>query len=338
MKDNKKVSVIISLYGYKYSNNLEAVIKSINEQTIDTEVIVSEQGENVSSVFKGIAKKMGAKYLLTKPEYRDGKMNFNIGKVRNAGASIATGEYLYFNDADVLMCNKKFLESILVEMQNRPQISMCRPLIYRLSMETSQMFIDDYLKNIDMVFKINNKDACLVEYCDGFLGAIKGGEVHELINGMPHVCTQYNYDNVINNKDFDYTQMEEFIWKPAFHYGGSMYSRDVFWRIGGYCELYYNWGLEDEDIHWKLKETTGLLYMYDTFSEEKLIHLEHERNYNNNTYEKNQKIFQERVKEGVKSAIIHDTQNIETFVYKFLNAMYTEIEKEFILGFEYYRR
>ena len=57
MKDNKKVSVIISLYGYKYSNNLEAVIKSINEQTIDTEVIVSEQGENVSSVFKGIAKK-----------------------------------------------------------------------------------------------------------------------------------------------------------------------------------------------------------------------------------------------------------------------------------------
>ena len=187
--------MIISLYGYKYSNNLEAVIKSINEQTIDTEVIVSEQGENVSSVFKGIAKKMGAKYLLTKPEYRDGKMNFNIGKVRNAGASIATGEYLYFNDADVLMCNKKFLESILVEMQNRPQISMCRPLIYRLSMETSQMFIDDYLKNIDMVFKINNKDACLVEYCDGFLGAIKGGEVHELINGMPHVCTQYNNED-----------------------------------------------------------------------------------------------------------------------------------------------
>ena len=336
MKEDIKVSVIISIYDYKEPQNLKAVIKSINKQTIDTEVIISEQGENKSSIYKDIAENLQAKYILTKPEYKDGKRYFNIGKVRNVGASIATGQYYYFNDADVLLFDNKYLENILTEMNNNCGIPLSRPSIYRLSRETSQIFIDQYLENDDLLYNVDDKEACLVDYHDGFIRTINGGEAHGRINDMPYVCTQYNYDNVVNNNDVDYTKIEEFIWSPTFHYGGTLCVKDVFWKIGGYCEKYYNWGLEDEDIHWKLKETTGLLFMYDILPEEKLMHFEHNRKYNNDIYDKNHQVFQERVSGGVKQAISNDTLNKETFVFKYLNKMYTEIIQDVIIGREYY--
>lgn len=332
------VSMVISVYNYRYPDNLKAVLKSIAHQTVSHEVILVEQSSQPSSIYKELAGEYRIKYIHTYSESKQNQELYNLGRVRNVGASVASGEYLYFTDADILFLNNKYLDE-LIRVSKSWGANLYRPSMYRLLERSRVEFINDYMNDIEISID-DGKMFCIAVYnqTEHKIEISPDDEIIDIINGQYHVCSKKDYNRVKNNKEFHSDKIEEFIWVPTFHYGGTLIKKCDFWRIGGYCEQYYNWGLEDEDIHWKLKETTGLLYMYDTFSEEKLIHLEHERNYNNNTYEKNQKIFQERVKEGVKSAIIHDTQNIETFVYKFLNAMYTEIEKEFILGFEYYRR
>lgn len=309
MVKKPKVSIIIALYGYKFIANLEPVIKSIQWQTVDTEVILSEQGKEEDLNIKRIANKMKVKYVFSQADYVNGQIYYNIGRVRNVGASIAEGEYLYFNDADVLMINKIFLESIIKESKKHNDASMCRPSIYRLSESTTPAFIRYYMKCAEMNLDITNRNACFVDYLNGKLKADDQGEVFELIDDLPHVCTKYNYKKVINNKNFDYTKISEFIWTPTFHYGGSLFKQECFRAIGGYCELYYNWGLEDNDIHWKVQSAYKLCYIFEKMPELKLLHFEHKRNYNNATYVKNRKVFDQRVEEGVESAIIADRKN-----------------------------
>lgn len=310
MSNNVLVSVIISLYNYKHLDNLRAVIKSIMRQTATYELIISEQSSQENSIYKEIADEYGLKYVHTYPEIKENREIYNLGRVRNAGASVAIGEYLYFTDADILFIEDKYLEE-LVSVSKSEGVNLYRPSMLRLLEKSKEGFLNDYLNDADIVID-KDKTFCFSEYDQGIHKIITSteNEIIDDINGKPHVCMETDYYRVKNNKEFHSDRIEEFIWIPTFHYGGTLVYKSDFWRIGGYCERYYNWGLEDEDIHWKIVSFTKTKLIYDIFPTLKVMHFEHKKNSNNITYEMNRNIYEERLACGIDSAIGMDLENI----------------------------
>ncbi|RAZ52726.1 hypothetical protein DK853_46325, partial [Klebsiella oxytoca] len=74
---------------------------------------------------------------------------------------------------------------------------------------------------------------------------------------------------------------------------------------------YYNWGLEDEDIHWKMKTLTKSKEIYNVCSSLKMLHFEHKKNMNNLIYKKNREVYDERLRDGVEKSLENDLDNIK---------------------------
>lgn len=130
-------------------------------------------------------------------------------------------------------------------------------------------------------------------------------EVLSIINEQPHVCKKSDFDMTQNNQDFDWRHIERFIWCPCLHYGGTFCSKEQFDEAGGFSETYHNWGMEDEDFHWKLNE------LYDVRSIREImppcvLHFEHHRNYNNSTYQANRESFIARRNGAFHDILNHD--------------------------------
>jgi len=89
------------------------VLKSIAHQTVSHEVILVEQSSQPSSIYKELAGEYRIKYIHTYSESKQNQELYNLGRVRNVGASVASGEYLYFTDADILFLNNKYLDELI---------------------------------------------------------------------------------------------------------------------------------------------------------------------------------------------------------------------------------
>lgn len=307
-----KISVIISVYNYQKPLNLEAVIKSLKEQTIEPEIILSEQGEKSNSIYKRIAKKHGIKYIYSAAEKIENEIHYNIGKVRNSGASVSSGNFLYFSDSDVVFFNKDYLKKI-IQLVEEKEVALARPRMFRLNELESNYYIYDYISQKKISYpKLSSN--CLVAY-DISSKTIENTEMQEykeMINGTPHVCTEGNYNLINGSTSFDISQIEEFLWMPTYHYGGVCISKKDFKSIGGYAQTYYDWGLEDDDLQWKIKETVGLEYLFDHSDLEfSTLHIEHSRNYNNCRFEKNRLVFENRKKQGLEEVILTDRKNYQ---------------------------
>jgi len=315
-KERKNLlSVIICLYNYPFQKNLIATLKSIRNQNLNVEIVISEQAISKESEYRQIAKKFKAKYILTKPDISDGKILFNMGRIRNAGALASTGKYLYFSDADILIYNKDYLKILMVESAKINKYNWYKPSMYRLSESTYGEFIQDYLDNkkIDIPDLPNT---CLVDYdkCTNTLKPINGGEHNNTILDQPFVCTKKEFD-MINSEDFDLSKTDELIWKASFHYGGTFCSFNNFYDIGGYCELYYNWGVDDEDFHLKLKSMNGIEQIDKIVPNKSMLHFEHKKKHNNTEYYKqNIKIYEERRTLKIDKVIEFDKNNEKSLI------------------------
>ena len=318
-KERKNLlSVIISIYDYKFQQNLLAVLKSIRAQSLDVEIVLSEQGDCKKSVYKEIAKEFNAKYILTKPDFDRGKKVFNIGRVRNAGALASTGRYLYFSDADIFIYNKNYFNILLEKSINSKIYNWYRPSMYRLSESTCNEFIKDYTNNISIDI-LNIPDICMVDYdkYTNMLRPISEGEYNKIILDQPFVCTKSEFE-MINREGVDLLNTDEFVWKARFHYGGTFCSFSNFYKAAGYCELYYNWGLEDEDFHCKLRAIGGIGKIDRIVPNKSILHFEHSTKYNNNTYKRNIEIFKQRQMLGVDEIIKLDKNNKESFIASYI--------------------
>ncbi|MCM1295763.1 MAG: glycosyltransferase [Muribaculaceae bacterium] len=310
------VSIVISVYNYRYPDNLKAVLKSIAHQTVSHEVILVEQSSQPSSIYKELAGEYRIKYIHTYSESKQNQELYNLGRVRNVGACVASGEYLYFTDADILFLNNKYLDE-LIRVSKSWGANLYRPSMYRLLERSRVEFINDYMNDIEISID-DGKMFCIAVYnqTEHKIEISPDDEIIDIINGQYHVCSKKDYNRVKNNKEFHSDKIEEFIWVPTFHYGGTLIKKCDFWRIGGYCEQYYNWGLEDEDIHWKMKTLTKSKEIYNVCSSLKMLHFEHKKNMNNLIYKKNREVYDERLRDGVEKSLENDLDNIKKYIDK----------------------
>lgn len=111
------ISVVIPCYNH--SSALPGLLKSLNNQTYkDIEVVIVDDGsvDHPCEVVEGIRKE------LAYPVKCFTRENRGAPAARNFGASMTTGEYIIFADADLIM-ESTMLEVLLGVLNRNPQVS-----------------------------------------------------------------------------------------------------------------------------------------------------------------------------------------------------------------------
>lgn len=156
-----KISVIVSVYGRLERHDvLTHVLKGWSQQTIEPEVILAEQNSRATGN-EQFARSLGIRYIRCFPDIMS---EFNIGRVRNAGLSIATGDVLYFTDADVYPLRSDYLFRLLRERERTGAEILYRPLLFRLAENCTRSFLS-FLE--DSFQPRYSASGCLVGFADG---------------------------------------------------------------------------------------------------------------------------------------------------------------------------
>ena len=300
------VSVMISVYGnYARVAGLRAVLQQWRLQTVRPEIVLSEQSEE-EPTFKALAAELGIRYVHSRPDVTPKGVQYNIGRVRNAALSTTTGTYLYVTDADVFPLRSDYLERLMVRCN--PDEVWQRPKIFRLAEHAVGAFLDEATGRPDAV-PVPHADFCLSDFSRGLLVPASGGEVQETYEGWTYVCTSTEHA-MLNTEDFDEEGETNLIMRPDTHWGGTFLMREAALRVGGYAEVYYGWGLEDEDFHTKL----GYLCKARPILKRELVHFEHPRPYNGTVFWENERLYESRLQNGIPAMIDHDLNNPHSLI------------------------
>ena len=87
---------------------------------------------------------MNLRYIY-KPNEEDIGNSFRPGKVRNLGAKLAKGQFIYTNDADIIFKNQNYLSSLIKRLESNPDMAFHRPKMRRMPLEC----FDEFLRRIN---------------------------------------------------------------------------------------------------------------------------------------------------------------------------------------------
>ena len=151
--------MIICVYStYRRVECLHAVIHSLRRQSIQIDIVLSEQAELGQEAFASFARQNGLTYVSSRPEYTNGEVRSNIGQVRNVGASVSCGRYLYFSDADVLFLSSSYIETLWRDSISSPTRIYFRPKMYRLRESAVSLFIKHYIDGKPFILGAENRE------------------------------------------------------------------------------------------------------------------------------------------------------------------------------------
>ncbi|NHJ13500.1 MAG: glycosyltransferase [Candidatus Thorarchaeota archaeon] len=289
------ISVIIPLSNYPFSGNLECIIGHLVSQDVQVEVLISDSSAEPSSDIKdlcGAFKECHYTYSKT-----DTSM-INLGQCRNRAAKVAKGQFLYFTDADVVLYERQYLSKLHRLSEGHPRTTLVQPKMHRL-LTNIEEFLGACSASRLISFKFNPAQ-CLYGFGDNRFLDIE--EKRKLFEGRPYVCSEASYEPWESE---DLRLKEELLWKPFLHWGGVFCEASFFYKVGGYCMKYFNWGCEDEDLIWKLRSLGSITYLYDEAPELAVLHLEHPRQYRT-SLEINTRLLEKRMQEGIEAAIVSD--------------------------------
>ncbi len=109
-----KVSIVVSSFN-EQADLPRLLVSIISQSYTDVETIIVE-GSNNSEIEK-IAAQYGAVFV------RDTKAN--IGYSRNLGATVASGDLLFFTNADCTMDDKQLLSKVVAKFKSSPKLVSC---------------------------------------------------------------------------------------------------------------------------------------------------------------------------------------------------------------------
>jgi glycosyltransferase involved in cell wall biosynthesis len=122
MSSSPIISIVIPTL--KEGPFLERTLKNLDGLTIPHEIIITDGGSTDGTL--EVARKYTDKITVWKDSHRQ-----TFGEAKNAGAALATGEYLVFIDADVTIPNPNaFLKEMIAAFERQPTlVAMTVPLL-----------------------------------------------------------------------------------------------------------------------------------------------------------------------------------------------------------------
>lgn len=309
------VSVIISIYNNKKINLeiLQAVIGSFLEQSVETEIIISEQNKIANKNIIKLCDKLKIKYIHSKPNSDGLSLKYNIGGIRNIGALNANSKYLYFTDADIILTNPQYFETLINYVKKHKNTFLIRPSFKRLAKNAVIPFVNDYNKKVSVNFNetnpfcystYNNINCTIEAYSNYECFRLIDNITYVSLNNTKTICNEFN-SNFYND------------WKSTVHYGAVFCELSQFKKVQGYSELYNNWGFEDIDFQWKLSNNFNCRLIDSLILKCSLLHLEHDSNVDDKIYIENKKIYDNRKKNGFLFALDQDKLNHNSIINQF---------------------
>ncbi|MEK6857356.1 MAG: glycosyltransferase family 2 protein, partial [Nanoarchaeota archaeon] len=253
----------------------------------------SEQGEE--KLFPNI---QGVNHIFKYHKPKSELSDFNPGNIRNIGIKNSTGEFIYTNDADIILPDITYLSRAKEFLEANQGKTIFRPKMRRLPIDNFTVFnnwIEQY-GIVEAISKLNFEQTYIVTV-DGLPRKVR---VFEKDSSYKKTFTAFEEDfqKFITGEN---KGKEPIFWNENRHCGGNMFRREQFVSVGGYCEDFVNWGCEDSDLQWKFAEKYGIEFFPD---ELEVIHLDHPKGYfSPEMWVRNEKIITQRKSEGVESAI-----------------------------------
>ncbi len=248
------------------------------------------------------------KYIFTKNLTKREISDFNPGRVRNDGVNISHGEYVYTNDADVLFMNPLFLWNCKRLLEKDEKLSLFRPRMRRLPIENFEIFKKRFeVQGIQNVLDSLHKDNEFLATTDRNTRNLKVFFKNSEDYLKVFTTSIENFEKYV--KDDKLKGKEPLIWSENLHCGGNFFRRRHFDKVGGYCVKFINWGCEDSDLQWKLKEIFNLQF-FPKIEEFTVLHLDHTKEYFvKENWKKNEQLYALRKKKGILYAIKEDLKN-----------------------------
>lgn len=295
----EKISVVFPIFGDFARKRLFLAIESVKLQDYpNIEIIVSEQ--NSKPTYKKQAKKQGVKYIHFKP--RKGKAMYNVGYVRNRGIKHASGKYVYLNDSDIVFLNKSFLTRLHKLLKESKAAYLAFPPMKRLILSQFDSFYEK-VRNNGLKKEIEN-----LSFPDGY--TTYKGKTNK-IKVVRYGYYRKKYTIPINDfKKITKDELKKYGYALlffTFHAGGTFVEKKKLITVGGYCENFIGWAYDDVDLQVKLSQIskTRRISIPKRKSYE-VLHLDHKNNFNKEKYNRNQKVFEERLKIDIKTLIRED--------------------------------
>jgi glycosyltransferase involved in cell wall biosynthesis len=289
------ISIVIPIFGTVHTERLFAVIDSLLLQTnVSLEIIVSEQ-----SIKDGLPLKKRFSSIVHIVSHVDKEGEYNAGVARNIGMKHANGEYVYFNDADIIFFDPTYLHRLLQAI--KPNEILIRPRMWRMVMGEVPRFLHIYeSKGLKVALSsVVYKENYLVSFPDSTV-QLELVEFHEKVfSATAQQLQEYKINPTLHGQ-------ENLLWQRIVHCGGIFGNKEAIESIGGYSSRYPVCVYEDSDLQWKLRSRFDIQEIHedDLYA---VMHLDHELPYRSMLQEDtNKKIFEQRKIGGADLAIKQD--------------------------------
>lgn len=283
----------MAVYNGFDGDRLGLALESLGEQRgVQVEICLAES--NAEPCFAQRARDMGVRYAFSPPNECA-----NPGRVRNAALAIASGEFVYSTDADIIL-PPGFIAGLL----SLPAGVWIHPPKRRLPKDQFATFdalareqglqrtvgglwSDDYFASLDqpIQYRLSEKE------------------------GKRYTCVSSDY-SLWRSSPALRERAPEF-WDSTQHRGGTFASRALWHEVGGYADVYRTWGFEDADVQWKLstRQATAEIPNVEQF---RVLHLDHPKTYFSPQHNRENKQRFEARKASAPESINHDRLRLET--------------------------
>jgi len=291
------VSVVVPFYGTAQSQRLNLVAESV----------LSQKGIKLEFIVAGLnsATKIGYVSELLKCPGEEVPETTRMGAVINNGIKLATGDFTYISDADIIFPNNHYLERLVQESNLGNGTSLKRPPMKRLliqdfdwlySMTTSQG-LNQSLGELDFT----------EDYVVKPIGTNRVMRVFPKIeNGKEKVfiASEAEFNEYISDESNKGSEPRYF--NQDRHCGAIFTPTEALVNVGGYHEGFISWGVWDADVQWKLGNETGMK-LIPKEGEFGVIHLDHEKGYfSKSKWEHDRKLQEKRRALGFEACISED--------------------------------
>ena len=300
------ISINFPLYGKFSRKRLRLAIDSIKYQEYSNfEIIVSEHNKTPS--FRDESQKLGVSYFFLPVSDENGKVHFSLGKMRNNGIINSKGDIIYINDGDIIFYQENYLTRIAKKVQHTPNSFFIEPKMRRLPIVDFEKFrskvqqsnlssvISEFFFPDQYIVSMNKNNSTTI------VRRKSTGKVYTTSESLFKLYNEGLSKGI-------YKEFDPRIWSTTIHHGTLVAKKEYFELIGGYHDLYLDWGYEDVDIQWKFAQKFIEIPLFEDGLE--VIHLDHSKDYFSiERGKQNKQLFLARKKQGIENIIESDVSD-----------------------------